>query len=206
MVFKRECKPFLIVSIVASTLLAFVAIVAAWNCGKASEPEVQWDTYSSHNANISFDYPHGWSVTDNVFTSSPAVDAKQTFTYINLWVCPTGSQLMAGPKEGLNNCITLYAATRIFHPVASFSDEGTLFNNFTSYIGSPGYDGLRIMEESNDSKAESSNDVNLIALYIQDQTNPVGMSQLLCANSQTMSCIAQFKHVLDSIQPLSKTN
>ena len=164
--------------------------------------DATWKNYTSAKANISFDYPNSWVITDLTINASPSQNEKQNLTYNSLWICPPDSQLIATPKEGVNNCIIFYTRNRILHPISAFFDEDTLFTDFSRYINDPvdEYDNFRITEQ------ESSNDhdsnVNLIGIYRAHQAF-IGMSQMQCSKEKTAECFLIFKHVLDSIEFLN---
>ena len=155
--------------------------------------------YTSANAELSFDYPSGWSVFDQTMSAPSAADEMQRYSYNNLWICPPDSELIAGPKAGLNNCIIFYTKTRVIHPVAGFDDESVFFSDLQKYVqDSTGqnYSSTRTMQQQ--SETDIDGQIRLVGL-LRDNSNLVGMSQLLCAEDKTAECILRFKHILDSV-------
>jgi hypothetical protein len=163
----------------------------------ALQPDVNWMRYSSRSANVSFEYPKEWIVTDYQVTGPYSNHNTQSVTYNILYICPPSPQLITA-EEGAANCISFFLQNEIVNPGAGFEDVGTLFSDFGKYIGHQAYAGFRIMQESHD-YTEPDTDINLIGLYIGDRDDSIGMYQLLCAQGAAMDCLSTFKHVLDSV-------
>jgi hypothetical protein len=188
------------------TISVFVGI-HFYNPKTASSPKdvwsaVAWEDYASSKANVSFEYPNGWIVTDLILADYYSKDQKEISSTNSLWVCPPENEIVAAPKEGLNNCITFFVKSRILNPMPAFFDESTIFKDFIIYIQDPvdEYDDFRIMEQESSSDHDGA--VNLIGLYRARQ-NFIGISQMLCSEDKTAECILVFKHVLDSIKFLN---
>ena len=165
---------------------------------------VTWGNYASSKANVSFAYPKGWLVAEHAVSDYSIKDQKVIPSTDSLSICPPGSEIVAAPKEGLNNCITFFVTSRILNPVPGFFDESTIFNDFHNYIQDPidEYDNFRIFEQESSSDHDGA--INLIGLYRTHQQF-IGMSEMLCSEDKTAECLLVFKHVLDSIRFLNSS-
>ena len=168
----------------------------------ASPDGVVWLRYMSSNAKISFDYPASWNITDQEWTGVRAGDQNETQTYDSLWACPPDSELVAGEKGGVDNCIIFFTKSRILHPPAESFDEAGIFVDFNGLI----QDSLNQKGSGNKMEQNPSSglplQINLTGVY-QDQENLVGLTQSLCAVGQDAECELNFQHVLNSVQFLN---
>lgn len=158
---------------------------------------ITWQRYSSSLAKISFDYPANWSIHDDEETAFSSDNDGQRYLYNDLWICPAASQSESGPKELLNNCIIFYTATRILHPIAGFSDESTIFEDFSQFLqgSSAEYESFRIMEL----RSDGDNNLHSLTGLYRDAGGVAGVFQGACNENAATECILVFKHVLDSL-------
>ncbi|GEM_PF-6684147 len=154
--------------------------------------------YASANANLTFEYPSNWSVTDNTFVERSLDPDGQIYTYTNLTVCPSGDDLrVAQTDKGGDNCITFYTKSRMLHPPLGMIDERDLFASLAYYIDADSgmFSGTRVLQQ--ESMLNEGYQIGMTGVY-REGNDFVALREQFCAISSAV-CLLEFKHVLGSI-------
>jgi len=196
---------FTVLTIVATLLLVAGLVVYCIipRTSQSSRTNINWLNYISHNSNIAFDYPEGWTVNDHKITEPFSELGTTSITYDILYICPPQQQLILSNNDNgrAANCISFYFKNQILNPGLGFEDVRTMFTRlFGKYIGNPQYIGLRVLQSSNNPHVQPANNINLIGLYNTDQDSPIAMYQSLCTEGKALECLSTFQHVLESLR------